>query len=490
MTHNTTARPNAAQMLHEAQGYRTSLEALMSVGRALLLNPSMESDSASSFMVLAEDVLEQADHQADLQVVDGVTEPSAQVELIMQDVLTPRLTEVEAIEQALQDKADSNEPVPFTTRDTETTASLESASFKAEALGLFKENIDTVKAVISMEGMTVDAVRPLVLNVARRIGDGLVNLGVSMEDLEQTQVLGEMSDAVDRIEQLVATAKESAEEGVEAARQEAATLGAEAEDRMGDLIERHREENPSGPKLNDDVQVATIEKDTPSTQDNGEGDVVDPDADPVDPNADPVDPDAPIDPVDPDAPVDPVDPDADPVDPIDPVDPVDPDADPVDPEAEIDAANNDLPVDENADADAAAAAADADAGVDDADAEADAAAKALKDAEEDEEDEDAVSTESVADPIVIEDIKTRMQDVDAVIGVQRQLMAWLDSNGLLTADGKAALEAGVDHTFCLNSNMVVAVAGDVLVRHYDTWVAGCIRDGETNTRALAVLMDI
>lgn len=461
MTHNTTARPNAAQMLHETQAYRTSLEALMSVGQALLLTPSLESDSASSFMVLAENVLEQADHQADLQVVDGVTEPQAQVELIMQDVLTPRLTEVETIEQALQQKADSDEPVPFTTRDTETTASLESLSFKAEALGLFKENIDTVKAVISMEGMTIEAARPLVLNVARRMGDGLIALGVSMEDLEQTQVLGDMSDAVDRIEALVATAKESAEESAEAARSEAAAIGTDGEDRMGDLIEQHRGENPSGPKLDEGVNASTIEKDTPSTQNNGEGDVVDPDA-PVDPDAaggtDPLDPDAPVDPVDPDAPVDPVDP----VDPVEePTDPVDPDADPVDP----------------------------------VDPDAEPVDPVIPEEEEEELDEEGnpkkkVSTESVADPIVIENITTRVQDVDAVVGIQRQLMSWLDSNGLLTAEGKAALEGEINHEFCLNTNMVVDRAGDVLVRHYDTWVAACIRDGDTNTRALQALMGI
>lgn len=486
MTHNTTARPNAAQMLHEAQGYRTSLEALMSVGRALLLTPSLESDSASSFMVLAEDVLEQADHQADLQVVDGVSEPAAQVELIMQDVLTPRLTEVEAIEQALQEKADADEPVPFTTRDSETTASLESLSFKAEALGLFKENIDTVRAVISMEGMTVDAVRPLVLNVARRIGDGLLTLGVSMEELGQTQVLGEMSDAVDRIEQLVATAKEQAEEGVEAARAEAAEQLSEGTDKMGDLIEAHRSENPSGPKLNDGVTENSIEKDTPTSQDDGEGDVgdgtdpVDPEADPLADGTDPVDPEAdPLadgtDPVDPDA--DPIDPEADPVDPE-----LDPEADPVDPEAEIAAANADADP-EGDDA--------VNAEVDAANAEADAAAATTEDdEEEEEEDESKVSTESNVDPVIIDDIKTRMQDVDAVVGIVSQLMNWLDSNGLLTAEGKAALEGGVNNEFCLNSNMMVDAAGDVLVRHYDTWVSACIRDGETNTRALAALMNI
>lgn len=482
MTHNTTARPNAAQMLHEAQGYRTSLEALMSVGRALLLTPSLESDSASSFMVLAEDVLEQADHQADLQVVDGVSEPSAQVELIMQDVLTPRLTEVEAIEQALQEKADADEPVPFTTRDTETNASLESLNFQAEALGLFKENIDTVKAVISMEGMTVEAVRPLVLNVARRIGDGLASLGVSMEELGQTQVLGEMSEAVDRIEQLVATAKQSAEEGVEAARAEAAEQLADGTDKMGDLIEAHRAENPSGPKLNDGVTENSIEKDTPTSPEEGTDgtDPVDPEADPLADGTDPIDPEAdPLaDGTDPVDPVDPVDPEAD------PVDPVDPEADPVDPEAEIAAANADADP-EGDDA--------VNAEVDAANAEADAAAAGGEegdDEEEEEEDESKVSTESNVDPVIIDDIKTRMQDVDATVGIVSQLMNWLDSNGLLTAEGKAALETGITNEFCLNSNMMVGAAGDVLVRHYDTWVAACIRDGETNTRSLAALMNI
>ena len=479
MTHNTTARPNAAQMLHEAQGYRTSLEALMSVGRALLLTPSLESDSASSFMVLAEDVLEQADHQADLQVVDGVSEPSAQVELIMQDVLTPRLTEVEAIEQALQEKADADEPVPFTTRDTETNASLESLNFQAEALGLFKENIDTVKAVISMEGMTVEAVRPLVLNVARRIGDGLASLGVSMEELGQTQVLGEMSEAVDRIEQLVATAKQSAEEGVEAARAEAAEQLADGTDKMGDLIEAHRAENPSGPKLNEGVTENSIEKDTPTSPEEGT-DPVDPEADPLADGTDPIDPEAdPLaDGTDPVDPVDPVDPEAD------PVDPVDPEADPVDPEAEIAAANADADP-EGDDA--------VNAEVDAANAEADAAAAGGEegdDEEEEEEDESKVSTESNVDPVIIDDIKTRMQDVDATVGIVSQLMNWLDSNGLLTAEGKAALETGITNEFCLNSNMMVGAAGDVLVRHYDTWVAACIRDGETNTRSLAALMNI
>lgn len=481
MTHNTTARPNAAQMLHEAQGYRTSLEALMSVGKALLLNPSLESDSATSFKVLAEDVLEQADHQADLQVVDGVSEPQAQVELIMQDVLTPRLTEVEQIEQALQEKADADEPVPFTTRDTETSASLESLNFQAEALGLFSENIGTVKAVISMEGMTVAVARPLVLQVARRMGEGLEALGVSMEDLEQTQVLGEMSDAVDRIEQLVATAKQSAEEGAEAARAEASAIGGEGTDKMGDLIEQHRSENPSGPKLDDGVQATTIEKDTPSTQNDGEGTVdepVDPDTDPelgdgtdpVDPAADPVDPE-----LDPDA--DPVDPTADPVDPVDPeldpdADPVDPDADPIDPEAEIDAANADA-VDPEADPDAEP--------TDPVDPELE---------EEEEEEDGKPSTESNADPIMIEDLATRMNDVETVTGHCGQLMSWLSANNLLTIDGQAVLDAGVAQDFKLTTNMLADNAADVLVRHYDTWMAACIRDGECNTRSLAALMNI
>jgi len=494
MTHNTTARPTAAQMLHETQGYRTSLEALMSVGKVLLLNPSLESDGAASFKVLAENVLEQADHQADLQVVDGVEEPAAQVELIMQDVLTPRLTEVEQIETALQEKADSAEPVPFTTRDTETSASLESANFKVEALGLFQENIQTLKTVCSMEGISVDAVRPLVMNVARRVDDALPALAISMEELEQTQVLGDMADAVDRIEQLVNTAREQAEESAQAARSEAESLGGEGTDRIGDLIEQHRSDNPSGVKLDEGTNATTIESDTPQSapnldggdplvteegieasgidQDNGgaggdAGDGTDAGADGLGDGTD-----------------------------GDLGDGTDGLGDGTD--GNLDAGLGDGTDGDLGDGTDAGDGTDGlgdeastvDAANDSADAEAEAAAAAAAEEEENEEEEEegAPSTESQSDPIVIEDISARVQDVDTVVAYTSQLFNWLDSNGLLTAEGKAAMGGAINESFKFDTSMVVTAAGDVLVRHYDTWIAGCIRDGECNTRALSVLM--
>jgi len=112
MTHKSTGQLSAADLLHEAQNYRTGLESLMAVGQAMLANPSLEDNTATAFQLLTENVLEEADHQGDLQVVEGVEEPQARIELIMQDVLTPRLTEVEAIEQSLMEKADAEEPVP------------------------------------------------------------------------------------------------------------------------------------------------------------------------------------------------------------------------------------------------------------------------------------------------------------------------------------------------------------------------------------------
>lgn len=503
MTHNTTARPTAAQMLHEAQGYRTSLEALMSVGKVLLLNPSLESDGAASFKVLAENVLEQADHQADLQVVDGVEEPAAQVELIMQDVLTPRLTEVEQIETALQEKSDANEPVPFTTRDTETAASLESANFKVEALGLFQENIQTLKTVCSMEGINVEAVRPLVLSVARRVDDALPALAISMEELEQTQVLGDMADAVDRIEQLVNTAREQAEESAQAARSEAEGLGADNGDRIGELIEQHRSDNPSGVKLDEGVNATTIENDVPQTSPNldggdplvteegidaagidqangtGAGDA----ADGTDMGGAAAGEGDLVDGTDTGLGDDGLG------DGTDGTDNADLDAGLGDgTEADLtEGAGDGSEVsegDDNLDNEASTV----DAANDSADAAADAAAAVEEEENEEEEEEGNPSTESQSDPIIIEDISARVQDVDVVVGFTSQLLNWLDSNGLLTAEGKAVMANGVNEQFKLDTSMMVTAAGDVLVRHYDTWIAGCIRDGECNTRALAVLM--
>lgn len=486
MTHKATVRPTAGQMLIEAQDYRTSLEALMSVGRAMLLTPSLEDDSASSFKVLAENVLEQADHQGDLQVVDGVEEPQAQVELIMQDVLTPRLTEIEAIEQNLQERADEEVPEPFTTRDVE-TASTE--SFKAEALGLFHENIQTIQAVCSMEGMTADAVRPLVLGLANRLGGGLSALNISLEELGQTQVLGEMSEAVDRIEALVQTAKTEAEESCQVAREEASELTGETSDKMGDLIERHREENPSGPKLDSDVKENSIESDTPvtDTEDDSNLEPLDEEGEEEEEGMD----------------------DGNDLDLPDSTDEVDVELATADEETEL--ATAEAEVEESDDSEEAEEAEEIDVEEEESEElevpEVEEAEESDDDAEEaeesdddkddeeeedkDEEDDDeTASTESHTEVQTIDAIKWHSDEIDQSIEVMSQLMTWLDDNDLLTDQGRTALGDGITHDFRLETDMVLDSVADVLMRHYETWRNASIRDGEANVRSLGVLLGI
>lgn len=477
MTHKATVRPTAGQMLIEAQDYRTSLEALMSVGRAMLLTPSLEDDSASSFKVLAENVLEQADHQGDLQVIDGVEEPQAQVELIMQDVLTPRLTEIEAIEQNLQERADEEVPEPFTTRDVE-TASTE--SFKAEALGLFHENIQTIQAVCSMEGMTADAVRPLVLGLANRLGGGLSALNISLEELGQTQVLGEMSEAVDRIEALVQTAKTEAEESCQVAREEASELTGETSDKMGDLIERHREENPSGPKLDGDVKENSIESDTPVTDTEDDS------------NLEPLDEEG-------EEGMD----DGNDLDLPDSTDEVDVELAATDEEAEL--ATAEAEVEEESDDAEEAEEIDVEeeeseelevpeveeAEESDDDAEEKEESDDEEEEDKDEEDDDeTASTESHTEVQTIDAIKWHSDEIDQSIEVMSQLMTWLDDNDLLTDQGRTALGDGITHDFRLETDMVLDSVADVLMRHYETWRNASIRDGEANIRSLGVLLGI
>lgn len=476
MTHKATVRPTAGQMLIEAQDYRTSLEALMSVGRAMLLTPSLEDDSASSFKVLAENVLEQADHQGDLQVVDGVEEPQAQVELIMQDVLTPRLTEIEAIEQNLQERADEEVPEPFTTRDVE-TASTE--SFKAEALGLFHENIQTIQAVCSMEGMTADAVRPLVLGLANRLGGGLSALNISLEELGQTQVLGEMSEAVDRIEALVQTAKTEAEESCQVAREEASELTGETSDKMGDLIERHREENPSGPKLDSDVKENSIESDTPvtDTEDDSNLEPLDEEGEEEEEGMD----------------------DGNDLDLPDSTDEVDVELAATDEEAEL--ATAEAEVEESDDSEEAEEidveeeeseeleVPEVEESDDDAEEKEESDDEEEEDKDEEDDDETA-STESHTEVQTIDAIKWHSDEIDQSIEVMSQLMTWLDDNDLLTDQGRTALGDGITHDFRLETDMVLDSVADVLMRHYETWRNASIRDGEANVRSLGVLLGI
>ena len=512
MTQKTTAQPSAAEMLREAQNYRTSLEALMSVGRGLLLSPSMENDAAASFKVLTENVLEEANHQADLQVVDGVEEPAAQVELIMQDVLTPRLTEVEQIEQALAIKAENDEPVPFTTRDAETSASMESLA-QSEILGLFHENIKTVGTMLSMESATADMVRPQVLAIAKRAGEGLAALGISMEDLEQTQVIGEMQDAVARIETLVEKARESADEIAENARAAAAEVGSEGGDPLGDLIEQHRADRPTGANLDDGTTTSTVDTAIPGKDASGdagldEGGAV---GDPGDGSGDLQEPDAGGDDLGAGG---------DDLTGGDAGDDLGAGADGDGTDLDLEGGDgsdlNDAGAGDGTDGLGDGSGDDLGDGTDGGDAgtgddldggdvnSGDADGSPVNDPdnvadendnneEEEEEDEDDLtnSNESDVAPVVFEDFNRRApEEVLTAKPILGELMNWLSGYDLLTEKGQAQLAAGVEDGFVLDSSMVTTGAAEVLARHYDTWINGSIRDGSANIMALAVLMGV
>lgn len=502
MTHKSTGQLSATDLLHEAQNYRTGLESLMAVGQAMLANPSLEDNTATAFQLLAENVLEEADHQGDLQVVEGVEEPQARVELIMQDVLTPRLTEIEAIEQSLMEKAEAEEPVPFTTRDSE-TASQESL-YTAEVVGLYRENVELVRQILSMEALSVDQVRPMVIQVAKRVEGNLEALGISMEALEETQVLGEMSDAVERIEALVNKAHESAIEQAEAARSEAESVGSDGSDPMGDAIERHRSENASGAVLDAETTVTSIQHevaDAITSDDNADVEVsgtdegVTDDLDETDLDAAT---DATVDAVADDAGVEAeggepalVDAEADVVEAADDLDAVTDEAGETADEGTVDDAANDVP-------DAAAV----DAAHDSGDAEVDAAEVDAADASEttdndtdssddEEEDEDKkASTESMDQPVVFESLAVRSEDQEKVKDILNSLMTFLGEHDMLTDIGQSALSAGLSDDFAFDSSMVSPQASEVLARHYQTWVTASVRDGDANLRAMGALLDI
>lgn len=456
MTQKTTTQPTAVELLREAQDYRTSLESLMSIGRSMMGHPSLEDDAVTAFQVLAENVLEEANHQGDLAVVEGVDEPQARVELIMQDVLTPRLTEVETIEQALMDKAEAAEPVPFTTRDAETSVSQE-ALYTAEVLDLFRENIQTVRQVLSLESMNTDLARPMVMQVAKRVEDSLGGLGISMEALEQTQVLGDMSEAVERIEALVTKAHEEVLEQAEGVRNEAQSLGSDGEDRMGDLIEKHRADNPSGVVLDDDTNVTTIEHEVDKTEPaesaevietpEGEGDLGAADAE-LDDGAVSDDADASA------------------------VEAVNAEAELADATAEVEAGEVEETETES-----------------ETETEEETSEEEDKDDEEEEEGDETASTES-RETVVFESMAARSENVDAAKDILNALMSFLDSHDLLTEAGHDALMNGIGDEFVFDESMVSERTAEVLARHYQTWMAGSVRDGEANTRAMGVLLGL
>jgi len=478
MTQATQNTTTVRAMAKEAQDYRSSLESLMAVGRSLLLNPSMEDDTAVGFKILAEDVLEQADHQGDLAVVDGVEEPSAVVELIMQDVLTPRLTEVEEIERALAAKAENEEPVPFTTRDAMTAASMESI-YRAEMLGILLENVRLNKTILSMEGMTADQARPCVLELAKRIDVGLEALHISLEDLGETQVLGDMADAVNRIETLVSKAHEAAEEAASEGRDAGASIGSDGEDRLGDVIDSHRGENSNGAILEEGTAVSSVPNDSG-------GPVESDDSSPVETEEEEVvetEEDAPLEmeeevvevEEEEEVPVETEEEESSEEEESEETPPEEEQEEDDDTSDELDTIDEEeVPVPTS----------DDDVEVE-TEGEESSEEEEQEESEEEEEDDGTASTESLTEPVVIYDPRNYTDNEQARREAVSMLVSVATDRGLLTEAGKEAAQA---EDAVLTSDMFDPVTAETLVNHFDTWLNAALRDGEPNIRSLMALI--
>jgi len=521
MTQKTQGQVSVKVLLNETQNYRASLESLMELGRSLLSVPSLESSSADAFQSTAEHILEEAGHQEDLQVVDGVAEPEARIELIMQDVLVPRLTEVEQIEKSLAEKAEDEIPTPFTTRDAETAAAMESLQYRTDILDIFGENIRNVKTILSMEGMPVDVVRPMVVSIVKRAGEEATAFGVSLESVEQTQVLGEMADAVQRIEQLVEKAHETTTAQAERIRSEAEAIGSDGQDKIGDLIERHRADNPSGAHLAAGTSVTTVASDNASNNDESDdGQLeVDDDAESDDgvgsaEGADDLEgqDDLGADAAAADDVVEDLDQgNAEGGDDLEGLDENDAGAGDVgsDESAATDdegtdnvEGTDDLEADDSTDAaadtdleeggDTAAESTDEVADTEGTEGD-DVAEQEEEEEESDNKDDNKASIESMVAPVTIEQADYRIGDeADQIRGHVLNMLALLNQHEMLTEAGQAALatiQANEGNNFVLTSDMFTDRAAEVLIRHYDTWIAAAFRDGEANLRGLSILLE-
>lgn len=261
---NKTATPTAREQHAATVAFRSSLESLMVVGQALLAKPSLEDSDSVAYTTLTEDVLEPAGLDAEMAKIDGVSDPAAKVELIMQDILQPQLTTVAKLEEHLATKAEGEIDTPFTTRDQMTAGpSLESLEQQAAEIGVYSTGLNVLKTMASMEGITVDNFRPMAVHFIKQVPDVTSALFISVEDLEETQVLGDLTDAVDRITQVVENAREVAETKVSDARSEAgqATGADDGSDLGTKLAEKARGEDASGVKVDEGVKVSSTSND-------------------------------------------------------------------------------------------------------------------------------------------------------------------------------------------------------------------------------------
>jgi hypothetical protein len=268
---NKTATPTAREQHAATVAFRSSLESLMVVGQTFLGKPSLEDSDAVAFTTLTEDVLQPAGMDDAMDKVEGVSDPAAKVELIMQDIIQPQLMTVAKLEEHLAAKAEEEVEQPFTTRDQMTAGpSLESLEQQAAEITVYHSGLHSIKTMASMEGMTADFIRPVALHFIKQVPDITSALFISVEDLEESQVLGDLTDAVDRITQVVEQAREVAETKVNDARSEGeAAVGADDGSDLGSKLSdaARGEGNEPGVKVNEGVKVSSTSNDgnKPST---------------------------------------------------------------------------------------------------------------------------------------------------------------------------------------------------------------------------------
>lgn len=280
----TVKKPTLAEQHAEVSKYRTSLESLQAIGRAMLGNPSLEDADGVAFQNQVEEVLEKAGAEETLTAVDGVVEPAAKIELITQDVIQPQLQTVARIEQDLADKIANDTPDTFHTSDQMTAGqgvnnqedppveTLENLRVGAESIGLFHDSLQVVQAA-GKAGVALEALKPMAVSMLRRAPDITTHLGISLEELEDTQVLGDLTDAVDRVGEVVGQAREVAEQKLqeaEAANAEQQGQG-EGSDFTDALFEKTRGEQQSGTSVDEGVNVSSTSSDgTGGTSEGGD----------------------------------------------------------------------------------------------------------------------------------------------------------------------------------------------------------------------------
>lgn len=461
MTHSTPTQISSREQYGAIQKYRTTLESLMMIGRGMLMlsTEDLTDTLAPAYQQMVENALETAGQEDLLDAVDGITEPASQIELIMQDIIQPQLTTTAQIEQQLAAKAaeEENSGVMLTGDTTMTTSrdavTLESLEAQASEIGQYQEGLQALLSTASMEGITADHLRPMVGYFLKQAPDMAKHLKISVEDVESTQVLGEMTEAVEKISQAVAGAREVAEAKVSEARaanDEQTSAGA-AGDFTDALFAKTRTEESSGVQLDEGTKVST-------TSDEGaavpEGDTVDAsgEAGLGDETGT---------------------------------------GDTTVTEGEEGVVEGTAEVTEGAEGETT------EGETTDGDASGETTEGDENKSEEEEEEDDAdknVSTENLDEPVVIFSMSAQgyLDDVQKplLIEIVQALLVWLNTWGLLSEKGKAQYDASngaVGDDFVLTTDMLVPSAADLLTKHFGTWCQACQDNGVVDTRPLDVL---